>query len=160
MSVVRYTEVLLEKALHCGHVYDELSLKGAFIEVLHKSTHFSMRTFWGTLIDVALRNLARYVASLSKIQEGNISSSTRSNIHGDVKGQQNQLLTHLRREKATPVISIEERHGPLSSSLLNEKASKRSKRRKFWKIKPLKATKEPSEYSFSHKSTVLGGLAH
>lgn len=45
MSVERFSEVLWEKALRCGPLYDESSLKGVFIEGLNESICFSMGTY-------------------------------------------------------------------------------------------------------------------
>lgn len=53
MSAPRYSEVLKEKALLRGYVYDESRLKRllVFILCLQESICFSMKTNWGTQKD-------------------------------------------------------------------------------------------------------------
>lgn len=45
MFAVRYLEISWENALSCGRVYEEAHLKGFFIEELHYSVRFAMRTY-------------------------------------------------------------------------------------------------------------------
>lgn len=70
MSATLFSELLWEKALRCGRVYNDARLKALFIEGLHTSIRLSMRLYWAANKDATLHDLARHATSLSKFQEG------------------------------------------------------------------------------------------
>lgn len=72
MTAVCHCEVLWEKALGCGRVYDEPRLKAIFIEGTHSSIRNLMRTYWGAHKETTLHNLALHVTLLVKLPEDTI----------------------------------------------------------------------------------------
>lgn len=82
--------------------------------------------------------MAQYVISLSNLQERTESSSTRRNNQSDTGGRQKQLITCTRRKPISPVMSIEQRRGSVSSPSATGKMSKRSERRKSLRMSWLK----------------------
>lgn len=91
LTAVRNSEYPLEKALRCAFVYHKGRLKRVFIEGLHESNRFSIRTYCSANKDTIQQNLTQYATSLSKVQEGANSSSTRNNDHGDTRGPKSNL---------------------------------------------------------------------
>lgn len=89
-----------------------------------------MRTYCGPQESATLQNLARYVSSLSKMQEGSGKRSTRRKTHRGTR-RLKKLITFRIRQKATPAISMEQRHVSASSSSSSANASNRSERRNY-----------------------------
>lgn len=138
MFSVPYSQVLLEKALHCGHLYDELRLKEVFVEGLHDSIRFLIRPYWSAHKDVNLENLAPYETSQPRLQEVYKSTSTRSNNNNSTRRRRKQLLSYPRKVQVTPILSNEQRRGSATSLSSSGEACKRSKRRKSRKSSRLR----------------------
>lgn len=110
--------------------------EGALIKELHKWIPLlTLKIYWGAQKGAALQNLVRYAASLFTLQEIGKSNITCSNNHVDTRGKQKHLIIYTRKEKVTPVKSIEQSRGSVSSSssTSSNKESKRLERRKCQK---------------------------
>lgn len=70
-SAVKYAQALWKKALRCGLVCDEYSLKGTFIEGPRQSPRQSVRNYWEKDKSTLLQNLARNALSRANLQSGN-----------------------------------------------------------------------------------------
>lgn len=133
VSIVRYSELLRDKALRLGRIYDESLLKRVLIERLHKYILFAMRTWSAAQKGTTLQNLVRYAISLPKVQEKHKRRSLRSKNHGESRGRKITYNLYKKRESysscefCTASCSVS---SPTSSS---RRASKRSERRKCQK---------------------------
>lgn len=77
MSTTRYSEILWERASTSSRVYEKSRLNSMYIEGLHHSFRFSIRSYEGARIDATLLNMARYANSSFRLQQGfNTSSIT------------------------------------------------------------------------------------
>lgn len=95
-----------EEAPRCSREHNELRLKAIFIEKLHPSIRYSLRTFCGGNKDSSLHNLARHTTSLVKLREdtGALISSTRDEVASLLRASTSYLV----QSRTTPVMTITE----------------------------------------------------
>lgn len=110
----RHFEILFEKALRCGVVYNEPRLKEIFIESLRSSICYSTRKYWGAHKGAKLHSLARYATNHVKLQEN--THGTSSSMVGNNRRWPKSSKLSRRRKRNTPVLAIREDVGSFSSS--------------------------------------------
>lgn len=121
MSITRYLQYLLEKAIRCGLIIDEVRLKSSFIEGLHYLVNFCMKTYWGAHKDEIFQNLARYAISLLKLKKRSNSISTPSQ---NISCDPGKLKTYSQISENSLFMSVQDHRGSKSSSISSSKTLK------------------------------------